>query len=738
MTPRSARGARLGAALVLAVLVPAVLLAGAPAPAAPVTSTTATRSTAPTTTHPPATVPASTSPTTTPITTAVPSSTVPSTTAPHRRPRTTTTTTTPAPAPTLAAPGLSLAAQPAWIQTQGNELIAVRLGQPSVAAQPGAGIQLTIRRSVTSRTDFENALSGKSLPDVVTHFSYPFSSNRPTPQHEYVLTFGLSGSSAPRAVGIDSPGVYPVEVGLYGTKVTHSTFVTWMVVIDPQEASASQPLRVSWIWQIGADPFQLPVGVNPSTLAAMQPGGRLDHIATLLARAGSFPLTLGIGPETLAAWSAEARTHAALAPGFERVRSGTARPTNQRLPEPYVPIAAPTLIDEGLGSHLPEEFAAGSKAVFDSTGRIPDPRAAFVDPADTATLDQLTQMQVSQFVVRDTALVPVPEELTPAQPFTVATSLGTPMPAAATNSPLEALFNTPGSAALREQRVIAALAEIAYEAPSVPRGVVIATPNNWSPDVATVSLLLHDLARDPLVQPATLNTLFSEVPAAESNGAPVQRQLAPLPSSTPHPLTAKQFNDAARDLAAYTTMVGPNDTSIAGSKHSLLLSLSTVNTRSQAQAYLNGISAKLHRLTSGITTTAKTLTLTARRAYLPLSFQNDTGRAGIRVLVHLDSPKLIFPKGTDFLLELPIGHSTAARNQFPVEARASGTFAMTISLESPDGKIKFGPPTRVTIRSAVFSGIGIALTLSALLFLAFWWGNHFFRTRRARRRARAS
>jgi hypothetical protein len=345
---------------------------------------------------------------------------------------------------------------------------------------------------------------------------------------------------------------------------------------------------------------------------------------------------------------------------------------------------------------------------------------------------------VSQFVVRDTALAPVPEELTPAQPFTVATSLGTPMPAAATNTPLEALFDTPGSPALREQRVIAALAEIAYEAPSVPRGVVIATPNNWSPDVATVSLLLHDLARDPLVQPATLNTLFTEVPAVESNGAPVQRQLAPLSSTAPHPLTANQFNDAARDLAAYTTMVGPNDHSIAGSKHDLLLSLSTVNTRSQAQAYLNGISAKLHRLTSGITTTAKTLTLTARRAYLPLSFQNDTGRAGIRVRVHLDSPKLIFPKGTNFLLSLPIGHSTAARNQFPVEARASGTFAMTISLESPDGKIKFGPPTRVTIRSAVFSGIGIALTLSALLFLAFWWGNHFFRTRRARRRARAS
>jgi hypothetical protein len=62
---------------------------------------------------------------------------------------------------------------------------------------------------------------------------------------------------------------------------------------------------------------------------------------------------------------------------------------------------------------------------------------------------------------------------------------------------------------------------------------------------------------------------------------------------------------------------------------------------------------------------------------------------------------------------------------------------MTITLESADGSLTLGDPTRVTIRSAVFSGIGIALTLGALVFLAGWWGNHFWRSRRARRRAAA-
>jgi hypothetical protein len=52
-----------------------------------------------------------------------------------------------------------------------------------------------------------------------------------------------------------------------------------------------------------------------------------------------------------------------------------------------------------------------------------------------------------------------------------------------------------------------------------------------------------------------------------------------------------------------------------------------------------------------------------------------------------------------------------------------------------DGRLTFGKLTRVTVRSAVFGGFAVALTVGALVFLAGWWANHFRRTRRARRRA---
>jgi hypothetical protein len=101
------------------------------------------------------------------------------------------------------------------------------------------------------------------------------------------------------------------------------------------------------------------------------------------------------------------------------------------------------------------------------------------------------------------------------------------------------------------------------------------------------------------------------------------------------------------------------------------------------------------------------------------------------VRVKFESPKLSFPEGDEQVLTLPPGNTTV---RFPVETRASGTFPMTITLTSEDGRLAFGPPTRVTVRSAVFGGYAVALTVGALAFLAFWWGNHFWRTRRSRRR----
>jgi hypothetical protein len=639
-----------------------------------------------------------------------------------------TTTTTVPPDPT--APGVSLVTQPPWVATQGVELLGLHLDDPAIANMEDAEVEITVHRSVTSRSEFDRAISGEELPGVRARLTYPFSTLDVNKAGAFGIVFGLSGSGAERAVAIEDPGVYPIEVRVVDAGEDRTTFVTWMVVVDPDQDEDMQPLRLSWIWPLVAGPVdRANHGEDSATLDMMRRGGRLDRIATVLARAGRFPLTVGIGPETMESWTQQARTKPAFRRGAARVRRSALRESVQLLPEPYVPVDGPTIEAEGLGAHVPDEYVAGSDAIEAALDQIPDPRTAFEDSIDEPTISRLTQLLVRHFVVRDTALAPIDEPRTPARPFTLTTSSDS-VPAVATDSGLEDLLRSDGPPALRAQRLLAGLAEIAYEEPATARGVVLAMPTDWTPDIPAVTLLLDALRDHPLVKPVTLDDLFAEVAPEERDGNPLQRLLAPITGSGARPLFASEYASAVRALDAYQAMVGRDDPSIAAGKHALLLALSTANTRAAALAQLATIHSNLRSLTSGIKTTVKTLTLTARSAELPLSFQNDTQRAGIRVRVHLESTKLIFPDGPDVVIDLPLGHFT---KPIRVEARASGTFTMTVTLESADGSVRLGPPTRVTIRSAVFSGIGIAITIGALLFLAGWWGNHFRRSRRARR-----
>ena len=163
--------------------------------------------------------------------------------------------------------------------------------------------------------------------------------------------------------------------------------------------------------------------------------------------------------------------------------------------------------------------------------------------------------------------------------------------------------------------------------------------------------------------------------------------------------------------------------------------LSTNITTDRAHQMLAQTDSGIHAFTNAITADAKRITLTSRRARVPLTFVNAVSpHRPVTVRIHLDSAKLRFPTGADQIVTLKPGNNTVT---FDVEARTSGTFPMTISLSSADGALAFGAPVRVTVRSAVFGGVAVALTVAALAFLALWWANHFRRTRRARRTASA-
>ena len=56
-----------------------------------------------------------------------------------------------------------------------------------------------------------------------------------------------------------------------------------------------------------------------------------------------------------------------------------------------------------------------------------------------------------------------------------------------------------------------------------------------------------------------------------------------------------------------------------------------------------------------------------------------------------------------------------------------------MTIVTPDGRITLGR-TRITVRSTALSGVGVVLSVGALVFLLVWWGRHTLDARRGRGR----
>ena len=102
----------------------------------------------------------------------------------------------------------------------------------------------------------------------------------------------------------------------------------------------------------------------------------------------------------------------------------------------------------------------------------------------------------------------------------------------------------------------------------------------------------------------------------------------------------------------------------------------------------------------------------------------------MRVRVQVDSDKLEFPRGDTLDYELSRRNTT---RQFSVRARTAGTFPLRVVVTSPDGALVLGE-SRVTIRSTAASGVGVVLSVGALLLLLTWWARDVLRGERRSRR----
>jgi hypothetical protein len=159
-------------------------------------------------------------------------------------------------------------------------------------------------------------------------------------------------------------------------------------------------------------------------------------------------------------------------------------------------------------------------------------------------------------------------------------------------------------------------------------------------------------------------------------------------------------------------------------------------TAAERRAYLDAVGTGIAAEVATITVVDRAaLRLNDSEGTIPLTLAQDGGHP-VRVRVTLESDKLEF--GDDEARSVgTVSYDLTLVEEntplvVPVSVRSPGTFPLLVTVTSPDGRLVV-LETRITVRSTAFSGVGIALSVSAGAFLLLWWGRHWRTVRRARR-----
>jgi hypothetical protein len=328
-------------------------------------------------------------------------------------------------------------------------------------------------------------------------------------------------------------------------------------------------------------------------------------------------------------------------------------------------------------------------------------------------------------VVLDPASVPLTSRLTQARPFTIV-SRGRAFTTAVTDPGLRDLLTHPQDApALRAQRFLTGLFLVALEAPSEARGVVVDTPAKWDAPSAMVDAILTGLRSTPVLHPETLDGFFTHVAPDTRTTRP--RSLVTRGVATDHlAIDREAVRAARRRINAFSRLVGDDDAAAGATERNLLLAevaTTGATERRHARSYLTGVEGAIKSVLERVVGPGgRTVTLTARRASIPISLLNANPHP-IQVRVQLRSDKLLFPRGADRVLTLQPRNTT---ERFAVEARTSGAFPLTILVTSPDRELTV-TTSQLTVRSTAVSGVGVFLAGGAGAFLFGWWGTHLRR-----------
>ena len=629
----------------------------------------------------------------------------------------------PAAAQAESRPAIRLASQSAWVGR--GEVFRLGLTADD-GGRDGLEVTVGVHRPVTSRTEFQRTLDGRIKGSAFKTTSATLFELRPQEEAVFRVELPLQDPDQPRdptRLSLRGSGVYPVRVELSeeGGGDVLSSFVTHLVYV--QDPIDGPELALAWVAPVHAPPGRQSDGTRrlpPATASA------LAVLANELERRPDLPFTLAPTPETLDSLAPGSR--AADPETLARLGRVAQAPGRQLLASTYVPVTLSTLTgalqDEGTA-----QLAAGNERLRALLGLRPDSQTRLVEgPISEVGLARLREQQVEHVVVPEDELAPIAgQRVTLTLPYELSARQGRRVEAASADPALAAHFRSRGGAVLSAHRLLADLAVLYFDFPGRSRGVVAVPPRSWVPNAAFLAAFLDGLASSPIVRPVTLAEYFELPHATSDRGRTLVR--VPRQDGRPTPVVPVGTIRSARlRLDAFGDILTADQSIYARIERTLLIAPSLDLRPAQRTAYARGAIDQVDAQLRGIHGPPdRSITLTARRGRIPVTVQKDVAYP-VRIVLRVASDQLQFPAGSSRSIELTRRNTTEL---FTVQARSSGAFPLTVTLESPDGRLVLAS-SRFTVRSTAASGVGVVLSIGAGAVLLVWWARSVLRPRRSR------
>ena len=597
------------------------------------------------------------------------------------------------------------------------------------AVPPGTVVSFTVHRQLSGtasavRERITDILDGGS-PGAGLQNEVRTTLEGPPADGIYQLVVPIRPRSGDESrVLLPNPGVPPVELSVEAPDGT-TLFATTTFLNRLPARDARGPLLLATTLDVGVGPVLTPQG--EIDVDAEQ----LDHLESdsAILEAAEFPVTVSLDP-SLAEMLAQTPTAVST---YERLVNAVSPSVLVR--RPWVPIdltawSAPSALGE-----VRSQLVAGDRALSGIEGPVRDDATWTLDGTVSAeALPALSELGFERLLVSDGQLVQDDDTPTPSEalrPVTVRQGASTAV--ALSTDPLAQVLLAGGpddrdADALRVTAAISTiLASWGATTGTDPSGAVL-TFDPMPPERAVVLAASLSEAPTELVQLTDAASVFEDVSpltrrrgrstdtvtlALKGNGSPVTET------------TLRRIRGVRTALSAYRSMMDELPAPIRMDQRILLSEHRDFDDAARAAA-LAELEARIGADVAQITGPRdRSITLTARRAEIPLRIENGLERS-VEVQILVQSSRLVVEGGSRQTVRLAPGTN---RINVPVTVRTSGQFTVDVAVRSVDGVLALNT-ARIRVRSQVFSGVGIALGSGALAFLVGWW----FVTHRRRRR----